>query len=111
MTDPLVRLEALVAERARAGADASYTARLLSGGMPLIARKLGEEAIEVVVAAMAGEREPLLGEVADLLYHLAVLLRIAAIDVADVAAELARREGQSGLVEKAAREKAVRKSD
>lgn len=103
MIDPLVRLEALVAERARAGADTSYTARLLEGGLPLIARKLGEEAVEVVVAALTGDRDALIGEAADLLYHLAVLLRAAGIPVADIAAELARREGQSGLAEKASR--------
>lgn len=103
MIDPLLRLEALVAERAYAGADTSYTARLLEGGMPLIARKLGEEAVELVVAAMGSDRHATLGEVADLLYHLAVLLRATDVTVADVAAELARREGQSGLAEKASR--------
>lgn len=104
MSDPLVRLEALVAERASAGAEASYTARLLEGGMPLISRKLGEEAIEVVVASLGSDRNATLGEAADLLYHLAVLLHAADIPVADVTAELARREGQSGLAEKASRE-------
>lgn len=103
MIDPLLRLEALVAERATADAATSYTARLLGGGMPLIARKLGEEAVETIVAALTDDRAALVGEVADLLYHLTVLLRATDIGLADVAAELARREGQSGLAEKAAR--------
>lgn len=103
MADSLLRLEALIAERAGADPATSYTARLIEGGAPLVARKLGEEAIEVVIAAMSGAREPLIGEAADLLYHLAVLLRVAAIPVADVAAELERREAQSGLTEKASR--------
>lgn len=100
--DPLLRLEALIA-RARADPSISYTARLLEGGVPSVARKLGEEAVETIVAALTGDRASLVGEVADLLYHLAVLLRAVDVAVADVAAELARREAQSGLAEKAAR--------
>lgn len=103
MTDPLLRLEARVADRAGDDPATSYTTRLLEAGMPLIARKLGEEAVEVVVAALTGDRAAITGEAADLLYHLAVLLRAADIGVADIAAELERREHQSGLAEKAAR--------
>lgn len=103
MTDPLLRLEALVADRATGDPALSYTARLLATGLPLVARKLGEEAVEVVVAALSADRDALIGEAADLLYHLAVLLRAREVAVADIAAELARREDRSGIAEKASR--------
>ena len=103
MSDTLLRLETLIADRASADASSSYTARLLEGGVPLVARKFGEEAIELVVAAMSNDRAAVVAEAADLLFHYAVLLRATGVEVADVAAELARRESQSGLAEKAAR--------
>jgi len=96
------RLEATIAERRGAAPDSSYVARLLAGGAPLVARKLGEEAIEVVIAALA-EQDKLVSESADLLFHLLVLLAERDLSFADVAAELDRREGVSGIVEKASR--------
>jgi phosphoribosyl-ATP pyrophosphohydrolase len=96
-------LEAILAERANAPADESYTASLLAAGMPKAARKLGEEAVESIVAALEGDKDELTKEVADVLYHLLVVLRIADIPLDNVLAELARRTGQSGLAEKAAR--------
>ena len=101
--DTLSRLEAIV--RARRGADpeASYVAKLHARGLPRIAQKLGEEAVETVIAALTGDRNALCGEAADLLFHLLVLLAEAELPLADVLAELDRREGESGLAEKAAR--------
>ena len=89
----------------RRGADAatSYTARLLAKGRAKIAKKTGEEAVEVVVAALAEGRQELAAESADLLYHLLVLWASAGIKPRDVWAQLAKREGVSGLTEKAAR--------
>jgi len=101
--DPLARLEATV--RARRGADpaSSYTAQLFAAGRARIAQKLGEEAIETVIAAMRGDALALTAEAADLLFHLTVLLADAGLSLDDVRAELARREGRSGIAEKAAR--------
>lgn len=96
-------LEAILAERANAPADESYTASLLAAGMPKAARKLGEETVESIVAALEGDKDELTKEAADVLYHLLVVLRIADIPLDNVLAELARRTGQSGLAEKAAR--------
>jgi phosphoribosyl-ATP pyrophosphohydrolase len=92
---------------ARRGADPenSYTARLFAAGRPKIAQKLGEEAVEAVIAAIAEEPARLVGESADLIYHLFVLWADAGVAPADVAAELARREGTSGIAEKRARAK------
>ncbi len=103
MNDPLDRLEAAI--RARRGADpaSSYTASLLARGRPRIAQKLGEEAVECVIAAMGPDPAAIVPEAADLLYHLLVLLADADLSLADVRAELARREGVSGLEEKAGR--------
>lgn len=102
-TFSLSDLEAILAERANAPADESYTASLLATGMPKAARKLGEEAVESIVAALEGDKDELTKEAADVLYHLLVVLRIADIPLDNVLAELARRTGQSGLAEKAAR--------
>lgn len=90
---------------ARRGADAleSYTAQLISAGPAKCARKFGEEAVEAIVAAAAGDRDNLIGEAADVIYHLLTLLAAAGVTTSEVAAELARREGASGLAEKAAR--------
>lgn len=101
--DTLARLEATIAERLGASPDASYVAQLHARGLKVIARKLGEEATETVVAALSGTREELVGEAADTLFHLMVLLAEKDIPLADVLAELDRREGVSGLAEKAAR--------
>lgn len=102
-TFSLSDLEAILAERANAPADESYTASLLAAGMPKAARKLGEEAVESIVAALEGDKDELTKEAADVLYHLLVVLRIADIPLDNVLAELACRTGQSGLAEKAAR--------
>jgi phosphoribosyl-ATP pyrophosphohydrolase len=97
-------LEQRVRGRAQeASADASYTRKLLDGGVEHCARKLGEEAIETVLAAVAEDRERLIAEAADLIYHLLVVLVARGIALADVEAALAARTRQSGLAEKASR--------
>lgn len=99
----LTDLEAIVADRAKASPEESWTAKLYAGGQPKAAKKLGEEAIEAVMAAVTNDRENLTYEAADLIYHLLVVLGIAGIPISDVLAELERRTGQSGLKEKASR--------
>lgn len=101
----LDRLFAVIEARRSADPDASYTARLLARGAPGVARKVGEEAVETVIAACRGDRANLARESADLLYHTLVLWAAAGVRPADVWAELARREGVSGLTEKASRGK------
>jgi phosphoribosyl-ATP pyrophosphohydrolase len=104
--DTLSRLERTIADRLGSGDSASsYVAQLHARGLPVIARKLGEEAIETIVAALGGTREELTGEAADVLFHLLVLLGETGVPLADVLAELDRREGTSGLDEKASRSK------
>jgi phosphoribosyl-ATP pyrophosphohydrolase len=83
----------------------SYTARLTAKGRAKIAQKLGEEAVETVIAAMADDKTEIVSETADLLFHLAVLLADAGLTFDDVRAELERREGVSGLEEKAGRKR------
>ena len=101
--DTLTRLERIIAERRTAAPEASYVAQLRARGLPVMARKLGEEATETVVAALTGSREELTGEAADLLFHLLVLLAEKGVSLDDVTTELDRREGVSGLDEKASR--------
>jgi len=102
--DTLARLEETIAQRLAAGdAGSSYVAQLHARGLPVIARKLGEEAVEAIVAALSGQRDDLVGEAADVLFHLLVLLGEKGVLLADVLAELDRREGTSGLDEKASR--------
>lgn len=101
--DMLTRLEATVTERLSADPGSSYVASLKAKGLPAIARKLGEEATEAVVAALSGTDEELVGEAADVLFHLTVLLAAKGIPLEQVMAELERREGTSGLDEKASR--------
>ena len=101
--DTLARLEQTIAQRRGAPPEDSYVARLNARGMPLIARKLGEEGVEAAIAALSGSREELVGEAADLLFHLMVMLGAKEIALDEVLAELDRREGTSGLVEKAQR--------
>jgi phosphoribosyl-ATP pyrophosphohydrolase len=96
-------LEQRVKARAQASADVSYTRRLLDQGVDQCAKKLGEEAIETVLAAVAEDRDRLIAEAADLIYHLLVVLAARGVAFADVEAELARRTRQSGLEEKAGR--------
>jgi len=102
-TDILARLEAVIASRRDGDPEASYVARLNQKGLGKIAQKLGEEATETVIAALSQEREALVGEAADLLFHLLVLLGHKDIALAEVLAELDRREGVSGIAEKASR--------
>jgi len=101
--DMLTRLEALIAQRSTAAPEESYVASLHARGLPVMARKVGEEGVEAAIAALSGSREELTGEAADLLFHLLVLLGARDIPFADILAELERREGMSGLDEKAAR--------
>lgn len=99
----LLDLEKIVAERARSGATDSWTARLVAGGQPRAAKKLGEEAVETVIAAIERDAGALTAESADLLYHLLVVLFIAGVPLSDVLAELQRRTASSGIAEKASR--------
>jgi phosphoribosyl-ATP pyrophosphohydrolase len=97
-------LEAIVAARATADPTQSWTAKLVAAGQDKAAKKLGEEAIEAVMAAVKNDRENLVYESADLLYHLMVVLKIAGIPLQDVMQELERRTAQTGLSEKASRQ-------
>lgn len=99
----LARLADTVAARRGADPEASWTAKLLAAGPETCARKFGEEALEAVIEAVRGDRERLTAEAADVLYHLLVMLAARGVTLADVEAELARREGTSGIDEKAAR--------
>jgi phosphoribosyl-ATP pyrophosphohydrolase len=101
----LYDLEQRVKERGAAGADASYTRRLLDQGVAHCAKKLGEEAIETVIAAVGEDRERLTAEAADLIYHLLVVLAARGIALADIEAALAERTAQSGLQEKTSRQR------
>jgi phosphoribosyl-ATP pyrophosphohydrolase len=101
--DILDRLEAAIRARRSADPAASHVARLHAGGVERIAQKLGEEAVETVIAALAGDQAKLAAEAADLVFHLMVLLDAKGLALADVLAELERREGVSGVAEKAAR--------
>lgn len=96
-------LEKIVAARAASGDAGSWTAKLVAGGQPRAAKKLGEEAVETVIAAISGDREGLIGESADLLYHWLVVLNIAGVPLSQVMAELQRRTAQTGIAEKASR--------
>ena len=98
-------LEQRIAERAQASPESSYTRQLLDRGVERCAKKLGEEAVETVIAALAQDRRALTREAADLIYHLLVLLESKRVPLSDVLAELTARMGTSGLAEKAAREK------
>jgi len=99
----LDRLFETIGTRAHADPASSYTAQLLSQGAERAAQKLGEEALETALAAAAGRRAAVVSESADLLYHLLVLWAATAVTPAEVWAELARREGTSGLTEKSQR--------
>jgi phosphoribosyl-ATP pyrophosphohydrolase len=96
-------LEKRVAARAKEGADASYTRSLLDQGVDVCAKKLGEEALETALAAVGESKQRVVAETADLLYHLLVLLKARGVALKDVESALAKRTGQSGLAEKAAR--------
>lgn len=98
-------LARIIAERAGADPDKSWTARLLAKGPETCAGKFGEEAVEAIVEAVKGDRARLTSEAADVLFHLLVMLQSRDVALSDVMAELARRQGTSGLAEKAARSK------
>jgi phosphoribosyl-ATP pyrophosphohydrolase len=101
--DILARLEAVIAARKSGDAGSSYVASLNAKGLDAILKKIGEEATETVIAAKAGERDAIVHEAADLWFHCLVMLGWHGIAVADVLSELERREGRSGLDEKASR--------
>ncbi len=101
--DTLTRLETTITQRLGAEPGSSYVAQLHARGLPVIARKLGEESVEAIIAALSGSRQELVGEAADVLFHLTVLLAEKGVALAEVMAELDRREGVSGLDEKASR--------
>jgi phosphoribosyl-ATP pyrophosphohydrolase len=99
----LDRLYAVIDSRKGADPDTSYTARLFSRGREQIAKKLGEEAVEALIEGIRGDKPKLVGESADLLYHLLTLWAASGVKPQAVWTELARREGLSGLAEKASR--------
>ena len=101
--EALARLWATIEARRGASPESSYTAKLLAGGPEAVARKLGEESLEAVIEAVKGDKSALARESADMLYHLLVLWAAAGLSPDDVAAELTRREGVSGIDEKRSR--------
>ena len=103
----LTDLERIVDARSKASPDESWTAKLVASGQSRAAKKLGEEAVETVIAAIRNDRQELTSESADLLYHLMVVWVDAGIRPEEVWAELQRREGISGIAEKAARPKGI----
>ena|SRR5579875_2318450 len=105
--DVLDRLWGVVMDRRAADPAVSHSARLLSRGTAKVAQKFGEEAVECLIEAVAGNRDALIGESADVLYHLLVLWVDAGIRPEEIWAELQRREGISGIAEKASRAKAL----
>lgn len=105
MSFSLEDLEKIVATRAASGDPQSYTAKLMARGMEKAAQKLGEEAVETVIAAVIKTNQGLISESADLLYHLLVVLKLAKIPLGDVMEELEKRTLQTGLEEKASRSK------
>ena len=105
MSDILSRLERLIGERKALAPEHSYVAKQLAKGPLKLAEKLGEEAVETVIAAIAQDDAALTGEAADLLFHLLLVLGGRGVPLAAVLAELERREGISGIDEKAGRKK------
>ncbi|WP_126979509.1 phosphoribosyl-ATP diphosphatase [Frigidibacter oleivorans] len=100
---PLHRLAATVEARRGADPDSSWTAKLFAKGPEKCAEKFGEEAVEAIIEAVKGDRDRLTAEAADVLYHLLVMLAARGVTLAEVEAELERREGISGIAEKAGR--------
>ena len=103
MSTALERLSATILARKSADPDSSWTAKLLARGPEKCAEKFGEEAVEAIIEAVKGDKARLTSEAADVLYHLLVMLAARDVTLAEVEAELARREGVSGIVEKASR--------
>jgi phosphoribosyl-ATP pyrophosphohydrolase len=102
--DPrIARLEATIRARKGGSVSESYIASLFAKGRGKIAQKVGEEATETVIAALTGDKAELTGEAADLLFHLLILLADADLDFDAILGELERRQGVSGIAEKAAR--------
>jgi phosphoribosyl-ATP pyrophosphohydrolase len=99
----LIRLAATIAARQGADPESSWTAKLLAKGPEKCAEKFGEEAIEAVIEAVKGDRARLASEAADVIYHLLVMCAARGVTLTEIEAELARREGVSGVAEKAAR--------
>jgi phosphoribosyl-ATP pyrophosphohydrolase len=99
----LEKLAATIAARKGADPETSWTAKLLSKGPEKCAEKFGEEAVEAIIEAVKGDRVRLAAEAADVLYHLLVMLAARDVSLQDVLAELERREGTSGIAEKAGR--------
>lgn len=103
MSDILTRLAATIEERKDADPSTSWTAKLLNQGPEKAAEKFGEEAVEAIIEAVRGDKPRLTSEAADVLYHLLVMLAVRDVSIDDVFAELERREGTSGVTEKANR--------
>jgi phosphoribosyl-ATP pyrophosphohydrolase len=103
MSDILERLAATIEARKGTDPDTSWSAKLLAEGPDKVAEKFGEEAVEAIIAAVKGDRANLTAEAADVLYHLLVMLASRDVKLSAVLAELKRREGVSGVAEKAAR--------
>jgi phosphoribosyl-ATP pyrophosphohydrolase len=101
----LAELEQIIDQRAHSGDPDSWTAKLFAKGIDKAAQKLGEEAVETVIAAVKGDKKAVVSESADLLYHWLVVLGIAGIPLQDVLKELEGRTGRSGIAEKASRPK------
>jgi phosphoribosyl-ATP pyrophosphohydrolase len=101
----LSELAETIASRKGADPDSSWTAKLFAKGPEKCAEKFGEEAVEAIIAAVKNDKAELTAEAADVLYHLLVMLAARDVSLDDVMAELARRQGQSGIAEKAARPK------
>ena len=101
--DMIMRLETLIRQRRDGDAGSSYVASLFAKGREKMAQKVGEEATETVIAALSGDPAKLTSEAADLIFHLLILLAEGGVQFADVLAELERREGVSGIAEKAGR--------
>ena len=101
----LKQLETIIAARGRSGDAQSWTAKLFASGPEKAAQKLGEEAVETVIATVTGDREGVIAESADLLYHWLVVLALADVTVDEVMAKLEARTAQSGIAEKASRAK------
>ena len=102
-SDILERLERAIAERRAADPSSSYVAALNAKGLDAILKKIGEEATETVLAAKSGRPEDVIHETADLWFHCLVMLGAQGVGVAEILAELERREGRSGIEEKASR--------
>ena len=103
--DAFDRLESVIASRIGGDPTQSYVAKLHARGTAKIAQKVGEEAVECVIAACGNDRAGLIGEAADLMFHLTLLLQTQGVALDDVRAELTRRDGLSGIAEKASRPK------